>query len=146
MAFECAGTMGGTVAVAKLTVHKACSSSIAAIEKCPTNPTIRPRSRAAYVRRTIFHHPTPTNGPVSTPRSGQLDRDVATPLPPRLQRTRPARLARYSAIIGTRLASYPEVSAVRLFEECRAAGYAGGLSQLQIHTRQSFAPHLIPGP
>jgi hypothetical protein len=78
--------------------------------------------------------------------SGQLDRDVATPLPPRVRRTRPAKLARYSAIIGTRLASYPELSAVRLFEECRAAGYAGGLSQLQIYVRQSFPPQLIPGP
>ncbi len=77
--------------------------------------------------------------------SGQLDRDVTTPLPPRVRRTRPGKLARYSAIIDARLACYPELSAVRLFEECRAAGYGGGLSQLQIYVRQR-RPRPAPEP
>jgi len=68
--------------------------------------------------------------------TGQLDRDVTTPLPPRVRRTGPPKLAPYAAIIQARLESYPELSAVRLFEECRAAGYLGGLSQLQCYVRQ----------
>lgn len=69
--------------------------------------------------------------------TGQLDRDVTTPLPPRARRKRPPKLAPYHAIIQARLASYPELSAVRLFEECRAAGYAGGLSQRQLYVRHA---------
>lgn len=69
--------------------------------------------------------------------SGQLDRDVTTPLPPRARRTGPPKLAPYTPIIEARLASYPELSAVRLFEECRAAGYPGGLSQLQCYVRRT---------
>jgi len=77
--------------------------------------------------------------------SGQLDRDVTTPLPPRVRRTGPSKLAQYTAIIQARLESYPELSAVRLFEECRAAGYAGGLSQLQCYVRQA-RPRPAPEP
>ena len=77
--------------------------------------------RLGVSRRVIYHWL----------ETGQLDRDVTTPLPPRVRRTSPSKLAPYTAIIDTRLASYPELSAIRLFEECRAAGYAGGLSQLQ---------------
>ena len=65
-------------------------------------------------------------------RTGQLDRDLDA-LPPRRTRpTPPAKLDPYKPIIEERLATYPELSAVRLFEEVRAAGYSGGLSQLQI--------------
>jgi len=46
------------------------------------------------------------------------------------------KLAPYTAIIQTRLETYPELSAVRLFDECRAAGYAGGLSQVQCYVRR----------
>jgi len=44
---------------------------------------------------------------------------------------RPRKLKPYTSIITTRLATYPELSAVRLFEEIRAAGYAGGITQLR---------------
>jgi len=77
--------------------------------------------------------------------SGQLDRDVTTPPAPRVRQTGPAKLAPYTAIIDTRLASYPELSAIRLFEECRAAGYTGGLSQLQCYVRQ-MRPRPAPEP
>ena len=39
-------------------------------------------------------------------------------------------------IIEARLAEYPELSAVRLFEEVRAAGYAGGYDQVKRHVRE----------
>lgn len=91
--------------------------------------------RLGVSRRVIYHWL----------ETGQLDRDVTTPLPPRVRRTGPAKLAAYTAIIDARLASYPELSAVRLFEECRAAGYAGGLSQLQCYVRQT-RPRPAPEP
>ena len=37
----------------------------------------------------------------------------------------PTKLDAYKAIIETRLAAYPALSAVRLLAEIRAAGYAG---------------------
>lgn len=60
--------------------------------------------------------------------TGQLDRDVSAP---RVRQAPPGKLARYQPIIDARLATYPELSAVRLFEEVRAAGYAGGITQLR---------------
>jgi hypothetical protein len=36
----------------------------------------------------------------------------------------------YKGIIETRLAAYPELSAVRLLGEIRAAGHTGGYTQL----------------
>ena len=62
--------------------------------------------------------------------TGQLDRDL-TGGSPRVRVGRPSRLAPYQAIISTRLATYPELSAIRLFEEVRAAGYPGGITQLR---------------
>ena len=69
-------------------------------------------------------------------KTGQLDRDLSTPLERRTRTPHPAKLEPYKAIISTRLTTYPELSAVRLFEECRAAGYAGGLTQLKAFVRQ----------
>ena len=63
-------------------------------------------------------------------RTGQLDRDLSGAAP-RVRLSRPAKLAPYQAILETRLATYPELSAVRLFDEIRAAGYAGGITQLR---------------
>ena len=48
----------------------------------------------------------------------------------------PTKLDRYRAILETRLAAYPALSAVRLLEEIRAAGYTGGYSQLTTLVRQ----------
>lgn len=65
--------------------------------------------------------------------SGQLDRPIVRPVgyPPR-----PTKLDRYKAIIRERLESYPELSAVRLYEEVMAAGYGGSLTQLKVYVRQ----------
>src|SRR3954465_16077169 len=65
-------------------------------------------------------------------RAGDLDRDLDDeavqygPRPPV-----PTKLDPYKAIIEARLAAYPELSAVRLLDEIRAAGYAGGYTQLK---------------
>ena len=45
------------------------------------------------------------------------------------------KLDAFKAIIDTRLKSLPELSAVRLLEEIRAAGYAGGYTQLKQYVR-----------
>jgi transposase len=60
---------------------------------------------------------------------GQLDRPIdrcRVVYPPR--RTK---LDQYKGIIEERLETYPELSSVRLYEEIRAAGYEGGMTQLR---------------
>jgi transposase len=70
-------------------------------------------------------------------RTGQLERELDALPMRRVRVTAPAKLAPYEAIIDARLATYPELSAVRLFDEVRAAGYPGGLSQLQCYVRRT---------
>jgi transposase len=65
-------------------------------------------------------------------RAGGLDRaleDIPVQYGPRPPV--PTKLDTYKPIIETRLAAYPELSAVRLLEEVRAAGYTGGYTQLK---------------
>jgi transposase len=73
------------------------------------------------VSRRVVHHWIAT---------GQLRRDVET-APPRQYPPRATQLDPFTTIITTRLATYPELSAVRLFEEVRAAGYPGGITQVR---------------
>jgi transposase len=73
------------------------------------------------VSRRVVHHWIAT---------GQLSRDLET-APPRQYPPRPTQLAPYHAIIDARLTTYPELSAVRLFDEVRAAGYPGGITQVR---------------
>ena len=79
-------------------------------------------------------------------RSGDLERDLDGeavrygPRPPT-----PTKLDAYKPIIEARLAAYPELSAVRLLDEIRAAGYAGGYSQLKAFVRR-VRPTPIPEP
>lgn len=78
-------------------------------------------------------------------RTGQLERDLTVP---RLGRTRlpgRQRLDPYKPIIETRLATYPALSAVRLFAECRAAGYPGSYTQLRVYVR-GVRPAPLPDP
>lgn len=70
-------------------------------------------------------------------RDGDLDRDLDAgavqygPRPPVA-----TKLDAFKAIIRARLEAYPELSAVRLLEEIRAAGYTGGYTQLKEYVRR----------
>ncbi len=67
--------------------------------------------------------------------AGDLDRDPTTirygPRAPV-----PTKLDPYKPLIEERLTTYPELTAIRLFEEVRAAGYPGSLSQLKVFVRR----------
>ena len=69
--------------------------------------------------------------------TGQLDRDLATgktrraPGPRRKHKLDP-----YKGIIEERLREFPKLSAARLFEEVRAAGYPGGYGRVNEYVRQ----------
>jgi len=70
-------------------------------------------------------------------RSGDLDRDLSAETVRYVRRAQVARkIDRYKGIILSRLAEYPELSAVRLFQEIRAAGYAGGYTQVKEYVRE----------
>ena len=76
--------------------------------------------------------------------TGQLERDLGAAAP-RVRVSRPVKLEPFRPIIETRLATYPELSAVRLFDEVRAAGYAGGITQLRDFVAR-VRPRLEPEP
>jgi transposase len=65
---------------------------------------------------------------------GMLDGPVAEKK--YVRRPQPTKLDAYKSIIEERLRAYPELSAVRLLEEVRAAGYVGGYTQLQAYVQK----------
>lgn len=77
--------------------------------------------------------------------AGLLDQVTTEAPPPRVRRGRPTKLAPYVPIITTRLAAYPELSAVRLLAECQAAGYGGSYTQLKDYVR-TVRPRPEPEP
>jgi transposase len=87
-------------------------------------------------RRTIYHWI----------EGGQLDRDLDnaavqyTPRP-----AVPCKVDPFRPIIDTRLAEFPKLTATRLFDEIRAAGYAGGYTQVKEYVRQ-VRPRPVPEP
>lgn len=79
-------------------------------------------------------------------RTGQLDRDLDAE--PVRYTPRPAvqtKLGPYRAMILARLEAYPRLSAVRLLEEVRAAGYTGGYTQVKEFVR-TVRPREMPEP
>ena len=68
--------------------------------------------------------------------TGQLDRDLSSgggrysPRP-----AVPHKLAPYTGIVEARLEEFPSLSAKRLFDEVRAAGYPGGYSRVRDYVR-----------
>ena len=77
--------------------------------------------------------------------AGELDRDLDEPPRYKPRPPRPTKLDPYREIVRTRLADYPELSAVRLFEEVRAAGYTGSYAQVRDFVRQ-VRPRPAPSP
>jgi len=90
--------------------------------------------RLGVSRRVVYHW-------IAT---GQLARDLDAPTRRRAAR-RVTKLDAFTPIITARLATYPELSAVRLFEEVRAAGYRGGLTQLRDYVARA-RPRVAPEP
>jgi transposase len=77
---------------------------------------------------------------------GQLERDVETGQVPRPARqSKPSKLEAFKPIIDSRLEIYPELTAIRLFEELKTAGYAGGISQLRAYVAR-VRPRPTPDP
>ena len=104
--------------------RRRCCSSIISNGACR-----RPNWRDVFgvSRRTIYYW-------VAT---GQLDHQPgshAVGYSPRPKA--PQKLDPFKAIINTRLDAYPKLTAQRLFEEVRAAGYEGGYSRLSEYVRQ----------
>ena len=69
--------------------------------------------------------------------AGELDRDLAageTRYSPRPRRRH--KLDAYKGIIDERLAEYPRLTAQRLFDEVRAAGYEGGYSRVRDYVHE----------
>ena len=70
-------------------------------------------------------------------RAGDLDRDLdAGPVQYGPRPSVATKLDAFKAIIRARLDAFPELSAVRLLEEIRAAGYTGGYTQLKEYVRR----------
>ena len=69
-------------------------------------------------------------------KTGQLDRDLSAgargyaPRPPVAHKLDP-----YKGIIDARLEEFPKLSATRLFDEVRAAGYPGGYARVRDYVR-----------
>jgi transposase len=85
-------------------------------------------------RRTVHHW-------IAT---GQLTRVVETPAT-RTSAPRPQKLDRFKPLIHERLATYPASSAERLYAECRAAGYGGGVTRLRDYVAR-VRPRPAPAP
>lgn len=77
--------------------------------------------------------------------SGELGRDLDEPPRYAARPSVPSKLDPYREILLTRLADFPKLSAVRLFDEVRAAGYAGSYGQVRDFVRQ-VRPRPAPEP
>jgi len=90
--------------------------------------------RLGMSRRSVYHW-------LAT---GQLERDLAAEVHYRPRPPVTTKLDPYKPLLESRLAEFPELTA-RLFDEARAAGYAGSLTQLKAFVRR-VRPHAPPEP
>jgi len=84
-------------------------------------------ARLGISRRTVYYWVN----------SGQLDRELDAE--PVRYKPRPAvarKVDAFRGIVEARLSEYPKLSAVRLFDEIKAAGYGGGYTQLKEFVRR----------
>ncbi len=83
--------------------------------------------RFGVSRRSIYHW-------IET---GQLDRDLDNePVSYKPRPSVPRKLDPYKGILQERLEAFPLLTAQRLFEEIRAAGYPGGYTQVKDYVRE----------
>lgn len=68
--------------------------------------------------------------------TGQLERDLDAEVRYQPRPPVPTKLDPYKPLIEARLAEFPELTATRLFDEVRAAGYGGSLTQLKLFVRR----------
>lgn len=69
--------------------------------------------------------------------SGQIDRGLDEgPVRYASRPPVPRKIDRYREIVQARLSEYPRLSATRLLDEIRAAGYAGGYTQVKEYVRE----------
>jgi transposase len=87
-------------------------------------------------RRTVYHWI----------EGGQLDRDLDNAVVQYAPRPAIAcKIDAFRPIIDTRLAEFPKLTATRLFDEIRAAGYVGGYTQVKEYVR-GVRPAPVPDP
>ena len=87
-------------------------------------------------RRTVYHW-------LAT---GQLDRELDKAVVQYASRPAVAcKIDAFRPIIDTRLAEFPKLTATRLFDEIRAAGYEGGYTQVKEYVRE-VRPAALPDP
>lgn len=82
--------------------------------------------RLGISRRTVYHWIT----------THQLERNLDAEVHYRPRAPVPTKLDAYKPLITARLAEFPELTAVRLYAEVRAAGYCGSLTQLKLFVRR----------
>lgn len=69
--------------------------------------------------------------------AGELDRDLdVDPVRYKPRPRVPRKIDPYRGIIRARLEEYPDLTAVRIFEEIKAAGYPGGYTQVKEYVRE----------
>jgi len=83
--------------------------------------------RVGISRRTFYHWV----------KTGQLDRDLdQEPVRYKPRPPVPRKIDPYKPIIHSRLEDYPELTATRVFQEIRAAGYTGSYTQVKEYVRE----------
>jgi len=83
--------------------------------------------RVGISRRTLYHWV----------KTGQLDRDLdQEPVRYKPRPPVPRKIDPYKPIIHSRLEEYPELTATRVFQEIRAAGYTGSYTQVKEYVRE----------
>ncbi len=87
--------------------------------------------RLGVSRRTIYHWI----------ERGQLDRELdEAPVKYGPRASVDRKIDAYRELITERLKAYPKLTATRVFEEIRAAGYAGGYTQVKAYVREVRPP------
>ncbi|MYA63755.1 MAG: hypothetical protein F4139_12825 [Gemmatimonadetes bacterium] len=97
------------------------------LDQVPSSPTKNPESTSLVASSSVTTRSHDSLGTHSCVEASWVQH---------LPRRRPSLLNACKEIIKVRLEAYPDLSAVRLFEEIREAGYEGGYDQVRRHVRE----------